>query len=587
MTQAPLLPIASGKQALAGVARITRSHLRRFTSMLALHACAVGFTVISPVLFGLLFDTLADGHSAGIGLLFAAICMALFARTLFTWLSQRASFGFGEAVFSQLRDETITGIVNLPVRTVEDVSRGDVLARTSNDIDAVSEGVRVGLPEALVGVLSTVFTLTVSFLLDWRVALASLIGLPVLVLSTRWFVTRSQPAYERELETHAAYDASVLETIEGLRTIHTHRLGHFAAARIRRSSLAVFTAERRTLRLQTIWFPLVQLAYYLPFAAVVVWGGMLVVAGEASVGTVIAIALNIQLIIDPLDDLLYWTDQLQLASAAFRRILGVAEPVCSPVAVVPGRSRHEGPADLTFEDVTFSYRDGRSALDTTSFTIAAGERVMLVGRSGAGKSTLALLAAGIYPPGTGRVFVAGQAHARVMLVTQEQHVFAGTLAQNLRLADPDGSEKELRDALRAVGAASLLDLVGGDLDAELDAERITAADRQRIALARVILGDPQIVILDEATAALPLHEEAGIERAVLNATRGRTMITVAHRLQSAPLVDRVIVMEDGAIIEDGPHSTLIRADGPYARMWRSWSTDEEDVRPKGGRRTNA
>ncbi|MGG7465595.1 ABC transporter ATP-binding protein [Plantibacter sp. YIM 135347] len=581
-----LLPIASGRQALTGVSRIIRAHLRRFVGMLSLHALTVGLTVLSPLLFGLLLDTLTGTQSADVGLLFVGICAALLARTLFTWLSQRSSFGFGEAVFSQLRDETITGIVKLPMRTVEEASRGDVLSRTSNDIDAVSDGVRVGLPEVLVGVLSTVFTLTVSFLLDWRIALASLIGLPVLVISTRWFVKRSQPAYERELEAHADYDASVLETIEGLRTIHTHRLGGPAVARIHSTSLGVNRSERHTLRLQTIWFPLVQMAYYLPFAAVVVWGGILVVNGEASMGTVIAIALNVQLIVDPLDDLLYWTDQLQLASAAFKRILGIARPIDPAVAASQAQTEKANNADLVFEDVTFSYRDGRVALKKTSVSIAHGERVMLVGKSGAGKSTFALLAAGIYPPDTGRVFVPGTGAARVMIVTQEQYVFTGTLAENLRLAAPMAHDQDLIAALTTVGAEDLLELASGDLDADLDADELSSADRQRIALARVVLSDPRIVILDEATAALSLHDEANIERALMSAMKGRTVITVAHRMQSAPLVDRVIVMEDGAIVEDGPHTELTHAGGLYASMWRSWNTDHGEANADEGRRTN-
>ena len=581
-----LLPVASGRQALTGVSRIIRSHLRRLVGMLSLHALTVGLTVLSPLLFGLLLDTLTGAQSADVGLLFAGICAALLARTLFTWLSQRSSFGFGEAVFSQLRDETITGIVKLPMRTVEEASRGDVLSRTSNDIDAVSEGVRVGLPEVLVGVLSTVFTLIVSFLLDWRIALASLIGLPVLVLSTRWFVKRSQPAYERELEAHADYDASVLETIEGLRTIHTHGLSAPAIARIHRKSIGVDRAERRTLRLQTIWFPLVQLAYYLPFAAVVVWGGILVVNGQASIGTVIAIALNVQLIVDHLDDLLYWTDQLQLASAAFKRILGIAKPIEPEFAAPEARQHKSDNADLVFQDVAFSYRDGRVALKNTSVTIAHGERVMLVGQSGAGKSTFALLAAGIYPPDTGRVFVPGAEAAQVMIVTQEQYVFAGTLAENLRLAAPLATNRDLISALTTVGAEDLLEMASGDLAADLDPEELSSADRQRIALARVVLSDPQIVILDEATASLSLQDEANIERALMNAMEGRTVITVAHRMQSALLVDRVIVMENGAIVEDGPHTALIHARGPYATMWRSWNTDFDAANTDEGLHTN-
>lgn len=579
-----LLPVASGRQALAGVARIIRSHLRRFIGMLSLHALTVGLTALSPLLFGLLLDTLTGTESAQVGLLFGGICAALIARTLFTWLSQQASFGFGEAVFSQLRDETITGIVTLPMRTVEEASRGDVLSRTSNDIDAVSDGVRVGLPEVLVAILSTVFTLTVSFILDWRIALASLLGLPVLALSTRWFVKRSQSAYERELEAHAEYDASVLETIEGLRTIRTHRLRDSAIARIHKTSLGVDSAERKTLRLQTIWFPLVQLAYYLPFAAVVVWGGILVVNGEASIGTVVAIALNVQLIVDPLDDLLYWTDQLQLATAAFKRILGVAKPVDLDIAVSEARGQK---ADLVFEDAAFSYRDGRVALKSTSLTIAHGERVMLVGKSGAGKSTFALLGAGIYPPDTGRVFVPGTEVARVMIVTQEQHVFAGTLAENLRLAAPQASDEHLIVALTTVGAENLLEKASGGLEADLDPDELSSTDRQRISLARVILGDPQIVILDEATASLSLQDEASIERALMSAMKGRTMISVAHRLQSAPLVDRVLVLEEGSIVEDGPHRALVDAGGPYAIMWQSWSTDQDSAAVEREQHTDA
>jgi ABC-type multidrug transport system fused ATPase/permease subunit len=573
---APLL-VAGPTETWGAIRRVVRSHRRRLALMLGWHALAVGSAVSAPVLFGMLIDSVtAGGPWDRISALFLVLCGVLVVRTVLGVASQDASWRFGEDVFAQLRDEVVEGVVRLPLRVTERAERGEVLARTSNDVDAVSEGVRVGVPEVLVGVFTVLFTTAASFVLDWRVAIASVVGLPILVLSTRWYVRRSQSAYEAELRSHARFNGSVLETVTASRTLGLLGTGDRLLRRIDSRAREVKAAERVTLGLQSRWFPVVQLGYYLPFAVVATWGGWLAVQGEVSVGTVVAIALNVQLVVDPLDDLLYWSDQLQLAWAAFRRMSGVSRPVATshdddemvtaPVET-PGRAVH-------CADVSFSYDDGPPAVSGIDLDIAHGEHLAVLGPSGAGKTTLGLLIAGALDPDTGRIAVGreSRAPAKRMMVSQDPHAFSGTLRDNLALAARSASDGELLAALALAGAPTDVD----GLDVELEATSIDPVHLQRIALARVVLRDPDVVVLDESTSHLSVDDSRVLDRDMAAVFRGRTVVTIAHRMSAALDADRVLTMEHGRVSEIGTPRELLDSGGLFAELHRQWTSRTEE-----------
>ncbi|GAA2067417.1 ABC transporter ATP-binding protein [Leifsonia soli] len=571
------LPVASRRETVEAVAALAREHSRRVLLLIGFHLSAAVLAAIGPLLFGTILDEATAGRWTGLGLALAVLCGVVAGQAVVSWLAHRVSYITGEIVFAQLRERVIGGIVALPFRTVHRAPAGDVLARTTNDIDAVSEGVRIGLPEVLVGSLTVIVTTVAAFAIDWRIALAMIVGLPILVLSTRWYIRRSQPSYDEELRSHGVFDTAVLATIAGGTSVRTLGLEAARAEAMAAGAGHVAAAENRTLRLQAVWFPLVQSAYYLPLALVVLWGGWLVIEGVSSLGSVVAIALYVQIVIDPLDDLLYWADQLQLGRSAFARIQGVAGVLrgTTPQAEAPASLDRPAPCTIELSSVCFEYEKGTPALGPVTLQVEAGTTVALVGPSGAGKSTLGLVLSGIEPPSAGVVRIAGRTAdgaggpPRVVVVTQEQHVFAGTLRYNLQLAQSDVSDSAMSDALMTAGTAEWIDDHASALDDEVDGD-LSAERRQQLALARVLLAQPEVLVLDEATSAIPRQQAFGLEQRLGELLPQTTILSIVHRLDVMPSMDRILVMDGGLIVGDGRHADLLESNALYAELWNAW-----------------
>ncbi|HJE20682.1 MAG TPA: ABC transporter ATP-binding protein/permease [Bifidobacterium pullorum] len=607
------LPVATPAVARATLLDMVKGEARPLLALIVLHALAIGMGTLSPAVFGALVNALGD--AAGVSnaddtqrmplaplLLLALLAAVLIMKTVLTWFSQRASWTFGENVFMRLRHDVVSGLLALPLLRIERAGRGEAITRSTNDIDAVSEAVRIGLPETLVAVLYLISTTISSFLLDWRLAIISVIGLPPLVLATRWYVARSQHAYETELMTRGRFDAFSSDVLDAVRTVDLFAEQPQVLRKLDRCAEAVGRAERYTLRLQTRWFSWVQLGYYLPFALVALVGGILIGNGMADAGTVVAVALNVQLVVDPLDDLVYWTDQAQLAWAAFRRIAGIAavgERAALGVASSTGESSvngrddgvnmtvpsREAPAEtvrgaaIDIDDVRLEYSKDEPVLEHVTLHIDAGEHVAFVGPSGAGKTTLAMAICGLLPCVGGMILVDGRPprHAgsfsalptggsvsrspMIVFVPQDGSMLHGTLRFNLQLADATAPDDELRHALQQIGAGELTDRLDEDLS---DADPTTV---QRVALARVLLAAPDVAVLDESTSMLGMLEADAIERALDKALPETTVITIAHRLHTAMHADRIVVFGDRGIVEQGAPAELVDSGGAFARMY--------------------
>jgi ABC-type multidrug transport system fused ATPase/permease subunit len=344
-----------------------------------------------------------------------------------------------------------------------------------------------------------------------------------------------------------------------------------------------FYAEMYTLLMRMIWFPITESSFALAVAATLGWSGLLVLHHVITIGAATTVTLYVVQINDPLDRIVAWLDELQMGQSSLARLVGVAtvrdtRPTSGPEPVGE---------ELRVTHASYQYRPGVDVLKDVTLTIRPGERLAIVGPSGAGKSTLGRLLAGVDGPTSGTITVGGVSltdlplavlRQHVSLVTQEHHIFLGSLRDNLALAKPGSSDDELRAALEAVDAHEWANALPQGLDTEVGStgHPLTPAQAQQLALARLVLANPHTLILDEATALLDPRAARHLERSLNAVVQGRTVIAIAHRLHTAHDADRVCVMRDGRIAELGSHDELVALGGDYAALWRSWRNEAED-----------
>jgi ABC-type multidrug transport system fused ATPase/permease subunit len=576
-----ILPIAGGAELREQARALGRRHRRGLLAVMVLHALAAGTGLAGPPLLGELVQSVVDGttrsHVDRIVLILAGF---LLFQTVFTWFARRASFVLAEQMFAELREDFMRRVLALPLSTVEKAGTGDLVSRTTADVDSLARTIRFALPETLIASVTTVLTVVAAVWVNPLAAIPCIAGVPILWAGTRWYLRRAPAGYLWERASYATLAGTVGETVDGGRTIEALGLGEERVRRIDADLEEAYRAEARTLFLRTVWFPTAEFAYVLPVAASLAWGGWLVANGHASIGEVTAVALYVVQLADPVDRLVSWLDEIQVGATSFARLVGVARvpPDRTPTDDRPGGD------NLRAEEVRYAYVRDRDVLHGIDLELEPGERVAVVGPSGAGKSTLGRLLAGIHPPRTGRVEVGGvrlvdlpleSLRQEVALVTQEQHVFVGTLAENLRLARPGASDDDLAAALAAVDALEWAEGLPEGLQTVVGAGGypLTPAQAQQVALARLVLADPHTLVLDEATSLLDPRAARHLERSLASVLEGRTVVAIAHRLHTAHDADRVAVIEEGLLQELGTHDELVAHGGSYAALWDSWHGD--------------
>ena len=575
-----LLPIAGTKEMRKQALELAGRHRRAMIGVLVLHALAAATGLVGPPLLGSLVQGLqTEIDTAQIDRVVGILAIFLVAQTVLTFFARRSSFVLSERMFAELRDDFMRRVLALPLSTVERAGIGDLVSRTTADVDALARTIRFAIPETSIACVTALLVVAAAVWVSPIAALPCLVGAPILIIGTRWYLRYAPAGYLWERAAYASMAGTAGETVDGGRTVESLGLASERARRIDANLADAYASERYTLRLRTIWFPTVDVAYVLPVVAALAWGGWLVANGHASVGEVTTVVLYIQQLADPVDRLLSWLDEVQVGGASFARLVGIAD-------VPPDRTASgEEPEDdwLRAHDVRYAYVPGRDVLHGIGLDLEPGERIAVVGPSGAGKSTLGRLLAGIHPARTGSVKVGGvplvdleldTLRREVALVTQEQHVFVGTLADNLRLARAGSSDAELLAALEAVDATDWMEALPDGLETVVGAggAPLTPAQTQQLALARLVLADPHTLVLDEATSLLDPRAARHLERSLASVLTGRTVVAIAHRLHTAHDADRVAVVENGLLQELGTHDELIENDGAYAALWESWQS---------------
>ncbi|MFI2258292.1 ABC transporter ATP-binding protein [Streptomyces tubercidicus] len=592
------LPVADPATTRRAALRLVRLDGRAFALMLTLNALAAGAALAGPWLLGRIVDTVRTGGGVrAVDRLALVILVCGLAQLLLARYARYVAHRFGERTVARVREQYVDRALALPAAVVERAGTGDLTARGTSDVTSVARTLRDAVPEVCVAAAQALFLLGAVVVLDPLLGLCGL-GVCSVVFVVRWYLRRAHGAYLAEGAATSALAELLAATAAGARTVEALGLQERRAAAGERAVERCRRTRTRTLFLRSVLLPAVDVAAVLPVVGVLLVGGVLHGRGGISLGVVITAALYLRQLSDPLATVLFWAEQLQSSGAAFARVEGLGQAprsrAATPATLLPRPSPESSPAtpaddriDVTAVHYAYGAADGsrspaahRDVLHGVDLTVRPGERLALVGPSGAGKSTLGRLLAGIDAPRLGAVTVGGVPVAaldpaalrrQIVLVTQEHHVFLGTLRDNLQIAAPDAGDATLSAALAAVGADWAAELPAG-LDTELGAggHRPDGSESQQLALARVVLADPHTVILDEATALLDPRTARHTERALAAVLKGRTVIAIAHRLHTAHDADRVAVMEEGRLTELGTHDALVAANGVYAALWRSW-----------------
>jgi ABC-type multidrug transport system fused ATPase/permease subunit len=574
-----LLPVAEPVEVRRAAWRLIRSDRAAFVAVLLTNCAAAGAGLLGPWLLGLIVDGVQAGAGvATVNRLGLLVLLAAAAQFVIGRQARYLGYRFGERTAARLREQLTDRLMRLPARTVERAGTGDLTSRATTDAGLVSFVLRDAAPEIVFALIQALIIIVAVVLLSpllGAVGVAALVAVP-LVLS--WYLRGARSAYLAQGAAQAEVADVLASTAAGARTVETLGLQQRRTDACSTSIVVATAAQLRTLQLRSVFFPTIDTSTALAVGAVLVAGGLLYLDHQISLGTVVAAVLYLRQLSTPIVTILTWVETLQSAAASFARLEGLASPAEPQRPARTGATATPVDQRIAVTDVHYAY-DDTDVLHGVNLDLQVGEQLALVGASGAGKSTLGRLIAGVDRPRAGRVTVGGadvadlapeQLRQHVVLVTQEHHVFADPLRDNLTIAAPHATDDELLAVLRVLGADWFDDLPDG-LDTDLGAHRLGGAHAQHVALARVLLADPHTLVLDEATALLDPSAARRTERSLAATIRGRTIIAVAHRLQTARDADRVAVMEDGRITELGHHSALIATQTSYAALWRAWN----------------
>src|SRR3954464_3063560 len=573
------------RRRLGELVRLTKPYKRRTALSLGFLLLATGTALLPPALAKFAVDDGIRKHD-----LHALwwIVAAFVGAGVLNWLASSAQTYYtgwvGERMLADLRMQLFGHLQRLSLGFFERNRAGVIISRLTHDVEALDQLVTDGVTSLVQNSLTLLGTAIALFIFDWRLALATLSVIPFMAIATGLFRIRSTRAYRAVRERLGLVTATLAEDIAGMRVVQAftreeRNISHFKAVNARYRE-----ANQQTVTLSGVYFPFVDLLSTFALAIVLGYGGWLYFHGETTIGTLFAFMLYVQNFFDPVQQLSQLYNTFLSATAALDKIMDVLDEKPQVMDKTASAPLPEGQGRVRFEDVRFTYGTGPEVLHGLNLDVAPGTTVALVGHTGAGKSTIAKLLARFYDPTSGRITIDGHdlrditqetLRRQLGIVPQEGFLFAGTVTENIAFGRPDATSDDVVRAAQAVGAHEFIMRLEDGYETQLQerGSRLSLGQRQLIALARALLADPRILILDEATSSVDIGTEQKIERALRTLLAGRTAFVIAHRLSTIRDADLIVVLEHGQVVEQGTHDELMRLGGLYTSLYGDWAAD--------------
>jgi ABC-type multidrug transport system fused ATPase/permease subunit len=574
---------AQTKRRLTALYRLARPYKVRTALAILSLLGATAVALAPPYLVGRTVDEVRRGDTHLLGWFVAVFVAVGVLGIVFTYAETYFTGWTGERMLADLRNLLFRHLQRLSLGFYERNRAGVIISRLTNDVEALDQLVTDGVTSLVQNSLTLIGTAVILFFLDWRLALATLVVMPLMGVATAWFRKRSGGAYRRVRETLGAVTGTLAEDIAGMRVLQSFTREPAARENFHQVSDRYRASNMETVVLNGIYFPVVDFLSSAATAVVLGYGGWLAFNGNISIGILVAFLGYLSNFFDPVQQLSQLYNTFLSAVAALDKITDLLDEEPEVMDSANARDLDEAAGHVAFDRVRFAYGRGPEVLHGLDLDVPAGTTVALVGHTGAGKSTIAKLLARFYDPTEGRITIddvdlrdVAQSSLRRQLgiVPQEGFLFAGTVAENIAFARPGATRQEVIAAARAVGADEFIERLEDGYETQLGerGSRLSLGQRQLVAFARALLADPRILILDEATSSVDIGTERRIERALRTLLHGRTAFIIAHRLSTIRDADLIVVLEHGQVVEQGSHDELIAARGLYTSLYGDWAS---------------